>query len=595
MKRQGGGAGGSSSSRARRVTKQPQQHPMSRGRQLLLLAVLGLAAPAYFAGRITDPVLLRSVLLSACVACLAYAATRWLLPKVARKTQQRGICGKDLNKRGTPAGDVSVPESAGLAPACVFLAALVLTEALHYGFAAALTDHNGGGGGGGAGGGRGGAAAGAGAPGAGAPGAGAAGAAGAGAAARWLPGAAASSSPSSSPAASTTTTTTTLSDAWLVDYNAALATVGFMAFLGFVDDVLDVPWRVKLALPIFAALPLTAAYSGGTAIGVPKPLRGLLGMAFCSGAGGGGGGGLGGGYWAAGAGAAGAAAAAAAGGGGGGGGASATLQNPVAAALRLAQASPSLRALLPPPFASGPGGVCANGALGPSFLQLGWLYRAYIVALLVFSSNAINILAGVNGLEAGQTFVVACASLAFNLASLAAGGGGIGGNGGGNGGNSLAPSTIPNRDGHLFSLYVSAPLAATSLALLTFNWYPARVFVGDTYTLFAGAALASAGILGHYSETLLLFLLPQVFNFLYSVPQLAGIVPCPRHRLPVLDAKTGLLHPKRGAPDMNLVNLTLRLFGPCGENALCARVLALQGMSCLLTFGARWLLAGWYK
>lgn len=31
---------------------------------------------------------------------------------------------------------------------------------------------------------------------------------------------------------------------WLVEYNAALATICFMILLGFVDDVLDVPWRV---------------------------------------------------------------------------------------------------------------------------------------------------------------------------------------------------------------------------------------------------------------------------------------------------------------------------------------------------------------
>jgi UDP-N-acetylmuramyl pentapeptide phosphotransferase/UDP-N-acetylglucosamine-1-phosphate transferase len=31
---------------------------------------------------------------------------------------------------------------------------------------------------------------------------------------------------------------------WLVEYNAALACVCFMTLLGFVDDVLDVPWRV---------------------------------------------------------------------------------------------------------------------------------------------------------------------------------------------------------------------------------------------------------------------------------------------------------------------------------------------------------------
>ncbi|CAL5434435.1 unnamed protein product [Camellia sinensis] len=31
---------------------------------------------------------------------------------------------------------------------------------------------------------------------------------------------------------------------WLVEYNAALASICFMILLGFVNDVLDVPWRV---------------------------------------------------------------------------------------------------------------------------------------------------------------------------------------------------------------------------------------------------------------------------------------------------------------------------------------------------------------
>lgn len=38
--------------------------------------------------------------------------------------------------------------------------------------------------------------------------------------------------------------------------------------------------------------------------------------------------------------------------------------------------------------------------------------------LVVFCTNAINILAGVNGLEAGQTFVIACAVMFHNLWEL---------------------------------------------------------------------------------------------------------------------------------------------------------------------------------
>jgi len=54
---------------------------------------------------------------------------------------------------------------------------------------------------------------------------------------------------------------------------------------------------------------------------------------------------------------------------------------------------------------------------------------------------------------------------------------------------------------------------------------------------------AVVAILSHFSKTLLLLLIPQIFNFVYSTPQLFKIVPCPRHRLPKFNARTGLLEP----------------------------------------------------
>ena len=57
----------------------------------------------------------------------------------------------------------------------------------------------------------------------------------------------------------------------------------------------------------------------------------------------------------------------------------------------------------------------------PSYLELGALYKAYMVALVVFCSNAINILAGVNGLEVGQTVVIAAAVACHNLLAIRSG------------------------------------------------------------------------------------------------------------------------------------------------------------------------------
>lgn len=50
---------------------------------------------------------------------------------------------------------------------------------------------------------------------------------------------------------------------------AALLTVYAVAFIGIVDDLIDIPQKVKALLPLFAAVPLMAIAAGSTAINVP--------------------------------------------------------------------------------------------------------------------------------------------------------------------------------------------------------------------------------------------------------------------------------------------------------------------------------------
>lgn len=98
-----------------------------------------------------------------------------------------------------------------------------------------------------------------------------------------------------------------------------------------------------------------------------------------------------------------------------------------------------------------------------------------------------------------------------------------------------------------------------------------------------GMAFAVVGIQAHFSKTLLLFFLPQIFNFVLSSPQLFGLVPCPRHRVPrcaivwlVLevrtlimrtfrfDKETGLLYPSKARyekkPPSSLAMFILKVF-----------------------------------
>ncbi|KAF2125140.1 UDP-GlcNAc-1-phosphate transferase [Dothidotthia symphoricarpi CBS 119687] len=232
--------------------------------------------------------------------------------------------------------------------------------------------------------------------------------------------------------------------------------------------------------------------------------------------------------------------------------------------------------------------------LGELF-ELGWFYYIYMALMSIFSSNSINILAGINGIEVAQSLVIAVL-IALNDVLY------------------LSPFTAyphPATDSHLFSLYLLLPFIGVSLALLMHNWYPAKVFVGDTYCYFAGMVFAVVAILGHFSKTLILLLLPQGFNFAYSAPQLFHLIPCPRHRLPHFNARTGLLEPSRvefqkplrrpiaeslkvlhrlrlldveiddkgqvvSSSNFTLINLWLVWFGPMREDRLAMGLLVFQ-------------------
>ncbi|XP_058450863.1 UDP-N-acetylglucosamine--dolichyl-phosphate N-acetylglucosaminephosphotransferase [Malaya genurostris] len=161
-----------------------------------------------------------------------------------------------------------------------------------------------------------------------------------------------------------------------------------------------------------------------------------------------------------------------------------------------------------------------SNILGSS-LDIGALYYVYMGMLAVFCTNAINILAGINGLEVGQSLVIAVSIIVFNLMEICVGN---------------------SREAYEFSLYIMLPYLGSTLALWKYNRYPSQVFVGDTFNYLSGMTFAVVGILGHFSKTVLLFFIPQIINFIYSVPQLFHFIPCPRHRLPKYDPKTDLLN-----------------------------------------------------
>ena len=292
-------------------------------------------------------------------------------------------------------------------------------------------------------------------------------------------------------------------------YLAAILSIQSMGFLGFIDDVLELKWRHKLFMPLFASLPLIMIYYlQSNATNMILPFIGLI--------------------------------------------------------------------------------------------HLGVLYYVYMVLFTIFCTNSINILAGINGLEVGQSIIIQFFIFLYSCIQY------------------WYYSAISHHSGlqanHLFTIAITVPFLGGSLALFHYNRYPAKVFVGDSYTYTSGMICAICGILSHTSKTLILFFVPQILNFLISIPQLLRMIPCPKHRLPRYDPESDLLYyghvnqdksleitdkphslmefitqlRSPNACHLNLVNIFLFVLGPMTESQLLNQICLFQFCCNLVALGIRY-------
>ena len=123
--------------------------------------------------------------------------------------------------------------------------------------------------------------------------------------------------------------------------------------------------------------------------------------------------------------------------------------------------------------------------VGP--VDFGILYPLLLIPFAITgASNAMNMLAGFNGLEAGLGAIMC---LAVGIVSWHAG--------------SMEASVI------------SFAMLGALLAFLRFNWFPARILPGDVGTLSIGAAVAAAVIVGNIEKLGIILILP-FFGELYQ-------------------------------------------------------------------------------
>jgi len=118
-------------------------------------------------------------------------------------------------------------------------------------------------------------------------------------------------------------------------------------------------------------------------------------------------------------------------------------------------------------------------------VNLGLLFPLILVPIgIVGASNGFNMVAGYNGLEAGLGVVILGA---INLVAYLTG------------------------SSHV--AMIGAISMAALLAFLAFNWYPARVFPGNTLTYMVGALIGCTAILANVEKLALVLFIPYFLDF----------------------------------------------------------------------------------
>lgn len=189
------------------------------------------------------------------------------------------------------------------------------------------------------------------------------------------------------------------------------ATVLFSTFIGLIDDVYEVRWRVKALTPMLGGVPLAVMSLGRPTISTPfgvlnfETMFGLYGLVF---------------------------------------------------------------------------------------------FYAFVVPFIVTAcANAVNMLAGLNGLEAGSTLIIA---LALTVVSIL-------------------------KEKHE-GLIILIPFLGALIAFLYFNKYPSRVFPGDVGTFGMGTIIACVAMLAHLERAVFVMFIPHTANaILFFIGKLKGKAP----------------------------------------------------------------------
>lgn len=178
---------------------------------------------------------------------------------------------------------------------------------------------------------------------------------------------------------------------------------------------------------------------------------------------------------------------------------------------------------------------------------LGYLLYPILIFWIVGVTNSINIIDGLDGLACGVSFIALVTFLILGL----------------------------RQNLGVLSL-ISIALAGSMLAFLRFNFYPAKIFLGDSGSTFAGFMLASVGALWVLNSGNAFFIfIPIVILALPIFDTLFAIWRRYRGHHPIFQADKGHLHHRLLARGISHKNIVLILWGVSAICSLIALIIVL--------------------
>jgi len=173
--------------------------------------------------------------------------------------------------------------------------------------------------------------------------------------------------------------------------------------------------------------------------------------------------------------------------------------------------------------------------------DFGIIYPLFLVPLGVTgAANAFNMLAGFNGLEVGLGIIcmVAVSIIAYIIGSMTA-------------------------------LAISLSCLGVLIAALYYNWYPAKILIGDIGTLCIGTVLAICVIVGDFETAGVILIIPFLIDFIikakYRFPYTFGVF------------KEGKLYCPEDGPK-GLAHIFLKIFGGMKEKHLVILLIGIESV-----------------